>query len=65
MKISSLQEVERQFSEYLQNLSKTANSQGVGRITERKLTVVPHNTWRQIGQPCFISLTKDHNTNAI
>jgi hypothetical protein len=28
-------------------------------IVERKLTVVPHNTWMQMGTPSFISLRKN------
>ena len=32
-------------------------------IVERKLTVVPHNTWKQIGQEAMISLNSDSRGN--
>jgi hypothetical protein len=30
-------------------------------ITERKLSIVAHNTWSQLGHPSIISLSKDLN----
>lgn len=60
IRISSINEIETSFNQYLRKFCmKAGAAQNVGvtaEVVERKITVVPHNTWRQIGQEAMISL---------
>ncbi len=70
VRISSMNEVEAAFSLYLKDPRLFHNSPQdptttpqtktfQAEITERRLTVVPHNTWRAIGSTSFVSLNRE------
>ncbi len=50
IRITSMNEIEANFSQYLRILCMHDPTIVMrAQILERKLTVVPHNTWKQIG----------------
>ena len=53
IRVSSMNEIENSFKQYLRKLcmatSASQNRAVTAEVVERKLTVVPHNTWKQIG----------------
>lgn len=59
VRVSNMGDVEKSFAMYLANMAGAETGISAARVTERKLTVVPHNTWRQIGQNSFISMNLD------
>lgn len=67
VRISSMQDVESNFTAYLRKLCMPTEEQPSmsvpvsAHVTERKFTVCAHNTWRQSGQTSMISLQKDLN----
>lgn len=66
IRISSMNEVENSFSLFLKDWNKLSSigdnpSDGKAEIVERRLTVLPHNTWRGIGSSSFVSLNKELN----
>ena len=67
IRISSINEVEKSFKQYLRKLCMqggTDASRGMtASVVERKIAVVPHNTWRQIGPEAIINLTEDARGN--
>lgn len=67
IRITSINDIENNFSQYLRTYCiKTGaqkNTTVTAEIKERKLTMVPHNTWRQIGDEAMISLNKDVSGN--
>ena len=68
-KISSLDYLERAFHSYLKKMCLSqsemgANSQGnliQYEILERKMTVIPHNSWKQIGSEVQIAIVEQRN----
>ena len=76
IRITSINEIEDSFKplwsnsdgkQYLRKLCMKSGAQNQATVTaeilERKLTVVPHNTWKQIGQEAMISLNADSKGN--
>lgn len=67
IRITSINDIENNFSQYLRTYCiKTGaqkNTTVTAEIKERKLTMVPHNTWRQIGDEAMISLNKEFSGN--
>ena len=63
IRITAINDIESSFNNYLRQLCiKVGADQGnevTAEVMERKLTVVPHNTWKQIGEEAMISLNKD------
>ena len=53
IRVTSLDQIEAGFTQYLRKMcvdqSYRNNRQVTAEVIERKLTFVPHNTWRQIG----------------
>ena len=67
IRVSSINEVEQSFKQYLRKLcmqdGASANQPITASIKERKLSVVPHNTWCQIGSEAMINLNEDSRGN--
>ena len=68
VRISSMNEVEAAFNLFLKDsrlfhgesdINATQAKSFHAEITERRLTVVPHNTWRAIGSTSFVSLNRE------
>lgn len=64
IRITSMPKVEIQFNQYLRVMCAQASSNFANpsqpvraEIIERKLCVVPHNTWKQLTTPSLISLS--------
>lgn len=61
IRITSMDQIEALFKQYLRNLCLKRNAQSndstvTAEVIERKLSIVPHNTWKQMGQEAMISL---------
>ena len=60
-----MNEIESLFEQYLRNLCLKRNAQSAensmvtAKVMERKLSMVPHNTWKEMGQEAMISLNYD------
>ena len=64
LKITSLNEVEKLFKQYLRTVTLAEQTQQAyvqATILERKLVALPHNSWKQVGAESFISLNEDRN----
>jgi hypothetical protein len=69
IKLTSLNELEKIFKQYLQTFSVNESDKGASKqgnflranILERRLVALPHNSWKQIGEESFISLNEDIN----
>ena len=62
IQIDQMNEIESLFEQYLRNLCLKRNAQSAenstvtAKVIERKLSMVPHNTWKEMGQEAMISL---------
>ena len=67
IRLSSINEIEAGFKQYLRKIcmqqGADKNHAITAEVLERKLTMVPHNSWRQIGQEAMISLNEDAQGN--
>jgi len=60
LRISSMNEIERSFNEFLAVWSEDMGQQLAEKpqISERRMSCVAHNTWRAIGQESMVSMSK-------
>jgi hypothetical protein len=65
IQLSFLSEIDKTFDQFLRRLCSLTSSGVKAKTTERKLTAVPHNTWKALGQQSMISLVQGQDGNIV